>query len=102
MKHIFYRVQGKADSLVGGRCDVPVQILGTQLEGVGKNPLHSTLAAVWWFYLLAYGAFPLWLSSDLYQLFVGVSAPCAQYWFYVLLVPVACQLPDFFLRMAKK
>ncbi|GLI58430.1 hypothetical protein VaNZ11_000135 [Volvox africanus] len=58
--------------------------------------------AVWWFYLMAYGAFPLSLSSDLYYLFIGISAPSAQYWFFVLLVPTACQLPDFFLRMAKK
>ncbi|GIL71194.1 hypothetical protein Vretimale_17772 [Volvox reticuliferus] len=58
--------------------------------------------AVWWFYLLAYGAFPLSLSSDLYYLFIGVSAPSAQYWLFLLLVPTACQLPDFFLRLAKK
>ncbi|GFR43006.1 hypothetical protein Agub_g4006 [Astrephomene gubernaculifera] len=58
--------------------------------------------AVWWLYLLAYGGFPLYFSTDLYDLFIGVVAPSAQYWLYVLLVPMACQLPDFFLRMAKK
>ncbi|PNH05393.1 Phospholipid-transporting ATPase 3 [Tetrabaena socialis] len=58
--------------------------------------------AVWWLYLLAYGVFPLYFSTDLYNLFVGIVSPSAQYWLYVLLVPAACQLPDFFLRMAQK
>ncbi|KAG2453313.1 hypothetical protein HYH02_001537 [Chlamydomonas schloesseri] len=57
---------------------------------------------VWWLYLLAYGAFPLYFSTDLYNLFVGIVAPSPQYWLYCLLVPCACQLPDFFARMVKK
>lgn len=65
-------------------------------------PCLPHTVAVWWFYLLAYGAFPLYFSTDLYQLFVGIVAPSAQYWLYCLLVPVACQLPDFFGRMLQK
>lgn len=57
---------------------------------------------MWWLYLLAYGAFPLYFSSDLYNLFVGIVAPGPQYWLYCLLIPCACQLPDFFARMVKK
>ncbi|KAL6758355.1 hypothetical protein V8C86DRAFT_1508442 [Haematococcus lacustris] len=58
-------------------------------------------AAVWWLYLLAYGAFPLSLASDLYHLFLGIVARNPQYWLY-LLVPIACQLPDFFWRQIRR
>lgn len=57
---------------------------------------------MWWFYLLAYGAFPLSLASDLYYLFVGIVARNPQYWLYLLLIPCACQLPDFFWRQMRK
>ena len=41
-------------------------------------------------------------AQDLWHLFVGVTAGSAQYWLYVLLVPVACMLPDFFYRSVKR
>ncbi len=59
-------------------------------------------AVVWWLFLLAFGAFPITLSGDLYYLFVGVVAPNAQYWLWVLLVPLACQLPDFGWRQIRR
>ncbi|GFH12108.1 phospholipid-transporting ATPase [Haematococcus lacustris] len=58
--------------------------------------------AVWWLYLLAYGAFPLSLASDLYHLFLGIVAGNPQYWLYLLLIPIACQLPDFFWRQIRR
>lgn len=62
--------------------------------------LHS--AVVWWLYLLAYGAFPISLSTDLYNLFAGIVAPSAQYWFYLLMTPLAAQMPDFFCRCVQR
>ena len=59
-------------------------------------------AAVWWLYLLAYGAFPLSLAQDLYYLFVGIVARGAQYWLFLLMTPLACMLPDFFWRNTRK
>lgn len=59
-------------------------------------------AVLWWAYLLAYGAMPFSLSTDLYRLFVGVVAAAAQYWLYLLLIPVACLLPDFFWRSVRR
>lgn len=58
--------------------------------------------AVWWLFLLAFGAFPISLSGDLYYLFIGVVAPNAQYWLYLLVVPLACQLPDFTFRQLRR
>ncbi|KAG2495688.1 hypothetical protein HYH03_006288 [Edaphochlamys debaryana] len=57
---------------------------------------------VWFLYLIVYGYFPLFFSSDLYHLFTNIVAPSPQFWWYCLLVPCACQLPDFFFRMTKK
>lgn len=65
-------------------------------------PLLLMSAAIWWLYLLAYGAFPLSLASDLYHLFVGIVATTSNYWLFLLLVPIACQLPDFFWRQVRR
>ena len=57
---------------------------------------------VWWIFLLAFNSMPLSISLDLYWLFLGVVASNPQYWLYVLLVPVACILPDFFFRSVRR
>jgi phospholipid-transporting ATPase len=59
-------------------------------------------AGIWWIYLLAYGAFPITLSSDLLHLFDGIVARNPQYWLYLLLLPPACLLPDFFVRQMRR
>ncbi len=64
--------------------------------------LRRAAAAVWWLFLLIFGVFPISLSGDLYYLFVGVVAPNAQYWLYLVLVPLACQTPDFFWRQVRR
>mmetsp|Transcript_27781 Transcript_27781/g.60882 ORF Transcript_27781/g.60882 Transcript_27781/m.60882 type:complete len:264 (-) Transcript_27781:250-1041(-) len=58
--------------------------------------------AIWWVFLLAFGAFPMSLSQNLYHLFVGVVGASPQYWLFVLLVPVACVMPDFFVRALRR
>mmetsp|Transcript_27779 Transcript_27779/g.60872 ORF Transcript_27779/g.60872 Transcript_27779/m.60872 type:complete len:1284 (+) Transcript_27779:217-4068(+) len=60
----------------------------------------STL--IWWVFLICFNYFPLWLSADLYYLFIGVVGASPQYWLMVLLVPVACLLPDFFFRSVRR
>ena len=57
---------------------------------------------IWWIFLLAFNSMPLSISLDLYWLFLGVVAWNPQYWLYVLLVPVACILPDFFFRNVRR
>lgn len=58
--------------------------------------------AVWYLFLLIFGVFPISLSGDLYYLFVGVVAPNPHMWLYLLLVPLTCQLPDFFWRQMRR
>ena len=57
---------------------------------------------IWWIFLLAFNSMPLSISLDLYWLFLGVVAWNPRYWLYVLLVPVACILPDFFFRNVRR
>jgi hypothetical protein len=55
-------------------------------------------AAVWFLYMLAYGAFPLQLSQTLYGMLTEVLAPSASYWLLIAVCPLACVLPGFVVR----
>jgi hypothetical protein len=55
---------------------------------------------VWFLYIVCYSYFPLWFSLELFQIFNGVVANAGYYWLMMLLVPVACLLPGFFVRQA--
>lgn len=59
------------------------------------HPLHPCTAALWWLYLLLFGAFPYEWSLEMGHLFTGVSALCPSYWLLTLIVPVAACLPTF-------
>lgn len=52
-------------------------------------------AALWWLYLLLFGAFPVDWSLELWHLFSGIVGGLPAYWLFVLLVPLAAVLPTF-------
>lgn len=67
--------------------------------------MHVCLAApavFWWLYIFIYCALPLDWSGQLNSEFFGVVAGSANYWLLLLLVPVACLLPEFFFRLVKR
>ena len=64
------------------------------------TPLHC--AAIWFLYLMIYGALPLKWSSHIYHLFDDVLATAPYFWLLLLLVPVTCVLPGFFVRQLLK
>lgn len=47
---------------------------------------------------MGFGAFNVKYSTDYANLFIGIVAASPQYWLYLVLTPIACQLPDFFVR----
>lgn len=59
-------------------------------------------AGIWFVYLLAWGAFPIEYAAELYFMFIGINGPNPQFWFYLLLLPMVCILPSFFLRALKR
>lgn len=58
-------------------------------------------AVLWFLFLLAYGAFPIRLSTDLHRAFDSIS-PSPNYWLTIIVVPLACLLPVFFFRALKR
>ncbi len=52
--------------------------------------------------MLIFNVLPLSISADLYRLFLGVVAASPQYWLYLLLIPVAAVLPDFYFRAIRR
>ncbi|KAF6253363.1 hypothetical protein COO60DRAFT_1547131 [Scenedesmus sp. NREL 46B-D3] len=56
---------------------------------------------LWFLFLLAYGAFPIRLSTDLHRAFDSIS-PSPNYWLTIIVVPLACLLPVFFFRALKR
>lgn len=69
------------------------------------TPLHMLCAAVsavlWFLFLLAFGAFPIRLSTDLHYSFQTV-AKYPQFWLQIFMVPIACLVPVFFFRAMKR
>lgn len=63
--------------------------------------LSSLRAVLWFLFLLAFGAFPIRLSTDLHYS-LGTVARYPQFWLQILLVPIACVLPVFFYRAMKR
>jgi hypothetical protein len=55
---------------------------------------------LWFVFLLAFGAFPVRWSADLYDLMAGVAGNSLSFWLLVLVVPLICVLPSFFWRAA--
>ncbi|MEW5306196.1 MAG: hypothetical protein WDW36_008680 [Sanguina aurantia] len=58
--------------------------------------------AIWIVFLLAFGALPVSISADLYNLFIGVVGGSPQYWLYLLVTPAAAILPVVFFRMCRR
>ncbi|WIA12055.1 hypothetical protein OEZ85_012134 [Tetradesmus obliquus] len=56
---------------------------------------------LWFLFLIAYGAFPIRLSSDLHRAFDSIAAS-PNYWLTIFVVPLACLLPVFFFRALKR
>lgn len=51
-------------------------------------------AVLWWLYQIAFGEFPISWSLQVYHLFTGITAGSAAHWLLILLVPLACIMPD--------
>lgn len=58
--------------------------------------------ALWFMFLLVYGALPVTLASDLHKLFSGVVGNAPFFWLTVLIVPGACVLPTFAARTLQR
>jgi phospholipid-transporting ATPase len=58
-------------------------------------------AVLWFLFLIAYGAFPIRLSTDLHHAFDSI-ASSPNYWLTIIVVPLACLLPVFFFRALKR
>jgi len=58
--------------------------------------------ALWFVFLLAFGAFPVRFSADLYDLLRGVAGNAPSFWLLVLVVPLMCVVPVFFFRAARR
>eukprot|EP00879_Flechtneria_rotunda_P010836 GHRR01011325.1.p1 GENE.GHRR01011325.1~~GHRR01011325.1.p1 ORF type:complete len:1369 (+),score=416.83 GHRR01011325.1:1346-5452(+) len=56
---------------------------------------------LWFLFLLAYGAFPIELSTDLHHIIDSVAA-IPSYWLMIVVVPITCMLPVFFFRAIKR
>lgn len=63
--------------------------------------LFLPVAVVWLLFLLAYGAFPIDLSGDLFHAFDSISAS-PNFWLMIAVVPFTCTLPIFFFRALKR
>lgn len=77
--------------------------VGTLVNVVAPwRSLSAVLSAVLWFlFLLAFGAFPIRLSTDLHYSFQTV-AKYPQFWLQIFMVPIACLVPVFFFRAMKR
>lgn len=58
-------------------------------------------AVLWFLFLLAFGAFPIRLSTDLHYSLETV-ARYPQFWLQIVVVPIACLLPVFFFRAMRR
>jgi len=58
-------------------------------------------AVLWFLFLLAFGAFPIRLSTDLHYS-LGTVARYPQFWLQIVVVPIACVLPVFFFRAMRR
>lgn len=56
---------------------------------------------LWFLFLVAYGAFPVKLSTDLY-LIMNVVGGSPSFWLMVAVVPLTCLLPVFFVRALRR
>lgn len=56
---------------------------------------------LWFVFLLAFGAFPIRMSTDLHYSLETV-ARYPQFWLQIVLTPIACILPVFFFRAMKR
>ncbi|GBF89503.1 phospholipid-transporting ATPase [Raphidocelis subcapitata] len=66
---------------------------------------HASLwgsIALWFLFLLIYGAMPLDLSTDLYHLFAGSVGNSPLYWLLTLVSPIVCVTPVFAVRQAQR
>lgn len=63
--------------------------------------VYSLRAVLWFLFLLAFGAFPIRLSTDLHYSLETV-ARYPQFWLQIVLVPIACMVPVFFFRAMKR
>lgn len=63
--------------------------------------VRPLLAVLWFLFLLAFGAFPIRLSTDLHFSLETV-ARYPQFWLQIFMVPIACLLPVFFFRAMKR
>jgi phospholipid-translocating ATPase len=54
--------------------------------------------AIWYVFLLVYGALPALDATTAYKEFIEVLAPSPSYWLLQVIVVVACLLPEFLYR----
>lgn len=59
-------------------------------------------AALWFLFLLAFGALPIGLSSDLHRAFTGTAGNAVFFWMTVAVVTMMCVLPTFGLRQLRR
>lgn len=51
--------------------------------------------ALWYFFLMAYGALPPRISTTAYKVFIEACAPAASYWLVILFVVISTLIPYF-------
>lgn len=56
---------------------------------------------LWFLFLLAYGACPIELSTDLHHI-IRTVGNSPSFWLTVVVVPITCMLPVFFFRAVKR
>jgi hypothetical protein len=57
---------------------------------------------LWFLFLMAYGAMPMELSTDLFALFLGAVANAPFFWVASFIVPLMCVLPSFAARQLQR
>jgi phospholipid-transporting ATPase len=63
--------------------------------------LLFSATVLWFLFLLAYGAFPVELSTDLHHILDTVGGS-PSFWLTLVVVPITCVLPIFFFRAVKR
>jgi hypothetical protein len=66
------------------------------------NPKTRPRAALWFLFLLVYGAFPVRMAADLHKFFAGAVANNLFFWLTVAIIAGLCVLPTFVARAAAR
>jgi len=64
------------------------------------TPTHKP--ALWFLFLMVYGAFPIQFATDLHRFFVGAIGNALFFWLAVIIAPLTCVLPLFAARQLQR